>query len=126
MTALAVGVLCFLVGVVVGAWLRGLIQTDSPADAGSTPTEPVLSPPAITPSIGLVQTDQSQPLSRLVDLVLVAGGQPVKTIRVNRRAHRVFYGDLGWDHFGESSTGRWLYRPTSPLTKDERKRLERQ
>ena len=109
MTYLALSVVVFAIGVLVGAWLRGLIQTDSGRPADAVPDVPHEQPPTSSP-----------PVSHLVDLCASPSGPVLKTIRVSRRPHRLFYGDVAWDHMTTDSAGRWRYEPSTPLTARQR------
>jgi hypothetical protein len=122
---LACAVLFLCLGVVVGAWVRGLIQPDSAPHVGQTPPgaavapPPTSTPPPLPPPV-------DPPPSHLIDLCAGAdcGGTPLKTVRVRRRSHRVFYADQAWDHFGQTAEGRWQYHPHWSLTARQQRAIQ--
>ena len=127
LTVAATAMLCLLIGVLVGVWLRGRIPQDSTVYTGATPSEPPQTPPTSTPILpfpgpGAVSTTRPQPHSYRIILADSAGVR-LATATVSRRAAQVFHGDHRWEHYGEAPDGTWLYRPTEALTRAQRRSL---
>ena len=125
-TILATAVLFLTIGVLVGVWLRGLIQSDSTAYAGATPTEPCQQPPTSTPVIpfpapALVSTTV-QTEGYLADLLDISGKR-LAVVRMNKRARRFFLGGAAWDHVRTDAYGRWQYQPVEALTLAQKRQL---
>jgi hypothetical protein len=101
-----------LVGIAVGAALRGLIQRDSSADAESTPTEPSLPAPAVTPPAPVpitVKTPTTTVPQGPHRIILLDHQGRQHQAEVMRKAYRVFHDGQGWDHVGQDRDGCWIY-----------------
>ena len=106
---LAVAFTFFVVGFAVGAWLRGLTRSDSPAHTGLTPPVPSVPPAAIQPRPHIVAPSTT---ATPYTIVLQNHNGREQIGQVRRRTYRVFFEGHAWDHTGQDSKGRWVYHRT--------------
>jgi hypothetical protein len=110
-----------VLGILVGWWMRGVAQPEPEqlVRVVHSPLPPVASSPPVAPLV-----PAPQPVSHRVILCDGASGREILTMKVVKRARRLFHAGMAWDHFDtDADTGHWKYHPVGKLDQLTRRRM---